>query len=808
MDHPKLGTSHRDSDTTQQAAASPAPHPTSARPAVPTPVPGLLPDTPRQGGYGPATDKPYRHRPYTHPSAGWGAAKSVGKVLLEQRTIASGAKAMFEMNHAVRAYDCPGCAWPDDTGDLRLDICENGIKHVTWEMTSKRAGPKFFAEHTVSELSSWSDFALEDVGRLTHPMSYDPDTDRYVPISWTGAFTMIGQALRSLDSPDRAAFYTSGRLSNEASFLYQLFAREYGTNNLPDCSNMCHEASGRALTASIGSGKGTCDLDDWGQCDALFVMGVNAASNAPRMLTSLAEAHRRGAQIVHVNPLVEAASTRTIVPHDFVEMGLNRSTATGTMDVQVRPGGDLALLRGMAKVVLEAARTDPSVLDQEFLDTHARGFEDYRAIVEATEWADLEHQAGLSEDAIRRAARVYLESERTVISWCLGLTQHEHGVDTVREIVNLLALRGNIGRPGAGPSPIRGHSNVQGNRTCGINHNPTPALLDRLAEVCQIDPPRHRGFDTVATCAAMNDGQVSVFVSLGGNFVLAAPDTRYTAAGLNQCDLTVQVSTKLNRSHLVHGKQALILPCLGRTEVDRQVGGEQGVSLEDAMSMVHLSVGRRRPASPYLMSEPAILCRMARATLPDSVTPWEAYTDDYDQIRDVMAQVLPGFEGFNQLVRQPHGFRIPQPARQREWLTPSGRLELSLADLPDVVPDDPEVLVLQTMRSHDQWNTTIYSNDDRYRGVSNLRELIFLNIDDMRDRGIANDSTVDITATSRDGSQRVARGFRALAHDLPRGSAAGYFPELNVLVGWSDHSTQSDQPISKAVRVRVVPTST
>lgn len=433
---------------------------------------GLMPEEPRQGGYGPRTTAAWSRKPYHHPAAGWGAAMSVGKVLLREREPIAGSEAMLIMNHGRSGFDCPGCAWPDDLGNLRLDICENGIKHVTWEMTHKRVDRQFFAQHTVAELAQWTDFDLEDQGRLTEPMSYDPVTDRYVPISWDDAFALIGAELQALDSPDEASFYTSGRLSNEATFLYQLMVREYGTNNLPDCSNMCHEASGRALKASLATGKGTADLRDWEECDALFILGVNAASNAPRMLTALSDAVRRGAQVVHVNPLVEAGATRTIVPHEFVDMALFKSTDTSTMNLQVRIGGDLALIRGMAKVVFEEARTDPTVLDTAFLREYTNGVEEYRTLVEATPWAELVRQSGLTEEQIRRAAAIYLGSERTIISWCLGVSQHEHGVDTVREIVNLLLLRGNIGRPGTGPSPVRGHSNVQGNRTCGIDHRP------------------------------------------------------------------------------------------------------------------------------------------------------------------------------------------------------------------------------------------------------------------------------------------------------------------------------------------------
>ncbi|MEJ1092914.1 FdhF/YdeP family oxidoreductase [Microbacterium istanbulense] len=768
---------------------------------------GLMQDVPRQGGFGPATDGRWVSKGgYDHPAAGWGAAFSVADVLIRTREPFAGTKAMFVMNHPGRGYDCPGCAWPDDKG-VTLDICENGIKHVTWEMTHKRVGREFFQNHTVTELANWTDFDLEDQGRLTEPMVYNAATDRYEPISWDDAFAMIGEQLRALESPDQAAFYTSGRLSNEASFLYQLFSREYGTNNLPDCSNMCHEASGRALTASIATGKGTADLEDWDQCDALFVMGVNAASNAPRMLTTLAAAVDRGAQVVHVNPLIEAGATRTIVPHEIIDMATFHTTPTSTDNLQVRPGGDFALIRGMAKVVFEAAESDPSVLDQAFIDEYTHEFEAYRRIVEATSWAELVEQAGLGEPEIRRAGEIYLAADRTVISWCLGVSQHEHAVDTIREIVNLLLLRGNIGRPGAGPSPVRGHSNVQGNRTCGINHNPTAAWLDRLDEVCGITSPRTHGLDTVHTVAAMHAGAVKVFVGMGGNFVRAAPDTPFTAAGLNQCDLTVQVSTKLNRSHLVHGRNALILPCLARTEADLQKNGPQSISMEDAMSSVQLSTGTRRPASEHLRSEPAIVAGIAMATLENSVTPWQDYIDDYSRIRDVMAKVLPGFEGYNQLVEQPYGFRIPQPARERDFRTPSGRAEFSLAPLPNVIPEDADILVLQTMRSHDQWNTTIYSNNDRYRGIRNIRELIFMNRKDMRMRGIKEGAFVDIVSYSKDGTTRSVQRFRALEYDIPRGSAAGYMPELNVLIGAKDYSAQSDQPLMKSIRVRVAPSA-
>ncbi|MFG3046156.1 FdhF/YdeP family oxidoreductase [Streptomyces sp. NPDC048241] len=745
-------------------------------------------------------------QPYHHPAAGWGAAKSVTRFLIRERELLEGPKAIQKMNHEGKGFDCPGCAWPDDLKGLRLDICENGIKHVTWEMTHKRVGPAFFAAHTVSELATWSDAALEDQGRLTHPMRYDADTDTYVPISWHDAFELVGSTLRGLDSPDQASYYTSGRLGNEATFLYQLMARELGTNNLPDCSNMCHEASGRAMQAALGTGKGTVDLEDWEKTDALFIIGVNAASNAPRMLTSLAEAYKRGAKIVHINPLVEAAATRTIIPHDFVDMALNRATPTSSLNLQPRIGGDMALLRGMAKAIFAESETNPKALDQEFIDRHTSGFAEYRAVVEATPWEELELQSGLGRAEIESAARIYCDADRSIFSWCLGVTQHEHGVDTVREIVNVLLLRGNLGREGAGPSPVRGHSNVQGNRTCGIDHRPSKEFLDRLADVCEIDPPREHGLDTVNTIEAMHTGDVKVFVGMGGNFALAAPDSVYTFDALRKCELTVQVSTKLNRSHLVHGKQALILPCLGRTEKDAQLTGEQGTSVEDSMSMVHLSVGMKRPASKHLLSEPAIIAGMARAALPDSATPWEWYVEDYDRIRDTMAKALEGFEDFNRRVRLPLGFRIKQPARELVFHTSSERAEFSSAGLTDVIPE-PGMLKLGTMRSHDQWNTTIYSDDDRYRGVKNLRTLIFMNKEDMAERGLKLFDEVDITSIAKDGSKRSVHGYKVIPYDIPQGCAAGYMPEMNVLCAIGDYSTQSDQPLMKNVNVVVTPTA-
>ncbi len=756
-------------------------------------------------GRGPAPSGDFSRHEYDHAAAGWGAARSVAGVLERAGEPLHGLRALFVMNHENGGFDCPGCAWPDDPSGLKLDICENGIKHATWELAHAKADAAFFAAHPVAALADWTDYDLEAVGRLADPLSYNPATDRYEPISWEDAFTLVGETLRGLDSPHQAAFYTSGRLSNEATFLYQLMVREFGTNNLPDCSNMCHEASGRALTAAIGSGKGTVDLVDWEQADAIWLMGDNAGSNAPRMLTWLAEADRRGARLVHINPLIEAASRRTIVPHELVDMATFRTTKTGTMNVQVRIGGDMALMRGVAKAVLEAADKDPAVLDREFIEHHTHGFDDYRALVASTPWSDLVRDSGITEADIRKLADSYLASQRVIIAWCLGLTQHEHGVDTVREIANVLFLRGNIGREGAGPCPVRGHSNVQGNRTCGVNHHPDPAFLDRLAEVCGIDPPRERGLGTVATIEAMHRGDVKVFVALGGNFALASPDLPYTADALRNCELTVQVSTKLNRSHIVHGRRALILPCLARSDKDRQASGEQGVTVEDAMSMVHISYGMKEPDSPQQRSECAILAGMAQATLPQSRTPWQDYADDYDRIRDTMSRALEGFEDFNRRARHPHGFRIAQPARDRVFSTTSGRAEFLAVPLAADVDPGQGRLMLTTVRSHDQFNTSIYSNDDRYRGLKGIRTVVFMNEADMSARGLGEFDLVDITSFSKDGTQRTVHGYRAVPYEIALGCTAGYMPELNVLCGIADVSTQSEQPVTKHLVVEVTP---
>ncbi|MBX9567436.1 MAG: FdhF/YdeP family oxidoreductase [Candidatus Obscuribacterales bacterium] len=740
---------------------------------------------------------------YHHPAAAWGAAFSVGRILVEQGAVLDGVRAIFQMNHENGGFDCPGCAWPDDRKGLRMDICENGIKHVTWEMTKKRADRHFFAKHTMSELESWSDFDLENTGRLTEPMVYNSSTDRYEPISWDGAFKMIGEQLRSLASPNKASFYTSGRLSNEATFLYQLFAREYGTNNLPDCSNMCHEASGRALTAALGTGKGTVDLIDWQKSDAIFVIGVNAATNTPRMLSALVDGVKEhGTKIVHINPLIEVAATSAITPHEILDMITFKTTVTSSLNLQPRIGGDMAIMRGIGKYLFEKFSSDKSSIDTDFVEKYTDGFEAYKSICESTSWDDIELYSGLKADQIRTAAEIYRQAKSSIISWCLGVSQQEFGVDTIREFVNVLLLRGNLGRQGAGPCPIRGHSNVQGNRTCGIHHAPPEEWLAKMDAACGIKSPRTHGLDTVRTIEGMYNGDVEVFFGMGGNFAAATPDRDRTYSALRRCKLTVHVSTKLNRSHVIHGKQALILPCLGRTEKDRQASGEQQVTVEDSMSMVHLSVGMNEPASAHLRSELAIIAGIAKATLDSSPTPWDTYIGNYDLIRDKMAESISGFENFNERVRKPLGFRLTQAARDLSFLTPNKRANFSAVPLHNTLPPAGK-LMLCTLRSHDQFNTTVYSDNDRYRGVKGSRELLFMNEEDMNERGLHQFDHVQITSFAKDGSTRSLKSFRAIKYKIPKGCAAGYMPELNVLCPIGDFSAQSDQPMMKQIVVEV-----
>lgn len=677
-----------------------------------------------------------------------------------------------------------------------FEFCENGVKAVASEATAFRVTREFFARHSVSELMALDDHSLELNGRLTEPMRYDAATDRYQPIAWDQAFALIAQHLQALASPDEAVFYTSGRTSNEAAFLYQLFIREFGTNNLPDCSNMCHEPSGAGMTPQIGVGKGTVTLDDFTRADAIFIFGQNPGTNHPRMLAELRDAARRGCRIVVFNPLRERGLERFADPKNPVEL-MGGETRLATHYYQPRIGGDLALVRGLIRMVLEAGGEDAA-----FIAEHCSGFEAFRADIMSGSWEAIEAQSGLSRVQLAEAARIYLGSEASIVTWGMGITQHRHSVATIQMLVNLLLLRGNIGKPGAGACPVRGHSNVQGDRTMGINEKPSEAFLERLGKAFDFTPPRAHGHDVIAAIEAMHAGAAKVFFALGGNFAAATPDTPLTWEALRRCDLTVQVTTKLNRSHLVHGREALILPCLGRTEIDMQAGGAQGVTVEDSMSMVHVSQGMNPPASPQLMSEPAIIAHLARATLPASRTPWLWLIDDYARIRDRIAEVVDGFQDFNRRLASPGGFYLGNSARERRWKTETGRARFMRHPLPAQAMLPEADFLLMTVRSHDQYNTTVYGLDDRYRGVYGHRRVCFICAADLARLGMKAGEWVDIISVWPDG-ERSVRHFLLVEYDIPAGCLASYFPETNPLVPLGAHADLARTPASKSIPVRL-----
>jgi molybdopterin-dependent oxidoreductase alpha subunit len=699
-------------------------------------------------------------------------------------------------------YDCQSCAWPDPDGDRHLaEFCENGAKATAWEATTRRATPALFAQQGITELSARSDHELGELGRLTHPMLLRRGASHYERVSWDDAFALIASELNELESPDQAVFYTSGRTSNEAAFLYQLFVRQFGTNNLPDCSNMCHESSGTALLETIGVGKGTVTLEDFDRAQAIFIAGQNPGTNHPRMLSTLQRAKRNGATIVGINPLAETGLRRFKQPQEVLGL-LGRGTEIADFLVRVRVGGDVALFQGIAKSLIERDARGEVSLDCEFIANSTDGFDAYVRALTLTPWERIVAASGVPFEDIIRAADVFAKSDRTITCWGMGLTQHVNAVANIQEIVNLHLLRGQIGKPGAGLCPVRGHSNVQGDRTVGIWERPRPEFLDRLGSAFGFTPPRDHGVDTVGAIRAMHAGQVKVFFALGGNFLQATPDTEYVARALRSCRLTVHVSIKPNRAHLVTGEQALILPCLGRSERDVQASGGQVVTTENSMGIVQASRGVLEPASPELMSEPAIVARLARATLGSrSAVPWDDLVGDYDRIRDAIERVIPIFERYNERVRVPGGFYLPNPARERQFLTVTGTARFTIHALP-TFDLQPGQLIMTTVRAHDQFNTTIYAPNDRYRGVKNGRRVLFMNPDDMRERDLAAEMVVDITS-HHGGEERQARHFRVVPYDVPRGCAAAYFPEANVLVPHDHVAAGSNTPASKAVVVTV-----
>jgi len=721
------------------------------------------------------------------------------KTLSDEMGLVRGVRTMLKVNQSG-GVDCPGCAWPEpDSGRSHFEFCENGAKHIADEATTKRVTPEFFQKWSVAELAEQSDQWLNAQGRLTHPMLLQRDASHYEPVSWDDAFELIAGELNSLNYPDQAVFYTSGRTSNEAAFLYQLFVRQFGTNNLPDCSNMCHESSGTALNETIGVGKGTVTLEDFDQAQAIFVIGQNPGTNHPRMLSALEAAKRNGCKLVHINPLPEVGMTRFKHPQHVLGL-LGSGTELADLFLQVRINGDVALLKGISKAVLAREGS----IDREFIGQYTTGFEEFTSALQSVSWSDIVEQSGVSQAHIEQAAQIFVESERTIFCWAMGLTQHRNAVANIQEIVNLMLLRGQVGKPGAGFCPVRGHSNVQGDRTVGIWERPSERFLERLGEVYNFEPPRNHGFDTVRAIQAMHDRQVKVFFALGGNFLSASPDTEFTAAALRRCRLTAHVSTKLNRSHLVHGDRALILPCLGRTEIDVQAGGPQFVTTENSMGVVQISRGSLEAASTELLSEPQIVARLARATLEHRTTVnWEELVSNYDTIRDAIEQVVPGFDDYNARVRNAGGFHLPNAARNRVFNTQSGKAQFTVHELPhhDLGPDQ---FLMMTIRSHDQFNTSVYTANDRYRGISDNRRVVFLSEADIAAAGLRARQVVDLVSHF-EGEERIAREFVVVPYDIPRRCAATYFPEANVLVPVRNVALKSNTPVSKSVVISIRP---
>lgn len=768
--------------------------------------------------------------PPLHPPAGAQPPIELeGTRITEPHHLAAGIKALavtagFALKHtgpvnAVRTalklnqvdgFDCQSCAWPspDDHRSV-AEFCENGFKAVAYEATSKTIGREFFAAHSVAELAAQSDYWLGEQGRLAEPMVLRPGATHYEPIAWSDAFALIGTELNALASPHEAVFYTSGRTSNETAFLYQLFIRLFGTNNLPDCSNMCHESTSVALPQVIGIGKGCVKLDDFEKADAIFVLGQNPGTNHPRMLTSLQAAKARGCKIVTVNPLAEVGSTLFKNPQDLMHptrLGrflFTKGSSLSDLWLPVTINGDMAFLKGLMKEMLaDEERAPGSVFDHEFIRTHTQGYEALIAQLRATPWDEITAASGLSREQIRAAADIAVAAKSIIVCWCMGLTQHKNAVATIQDVMNFLLLRGNIGRPGAGPCPVRGHSNVQGDRTMGIWEKPKPEFLTKLGEVFGFNPPRADGYDTVEAIRAMRAGDAKVFFAMGGNFLSATSDTEVNAEAMRNCRLTAHVSIKLNRSHVVHGRTALILPCLGRTEVDVQASGEQFQTCEDSMGIVNPTRGNLKPVSPHLLSETAIVAGIAKATFgAKHGIDWNAYAGNYDLIRDKIEAVVPGFKNFNQRIRQGIFYLPNAPRDERRFPTATGKAMFTAHPLTRVAIPDGHFL-LMTMRTHDQFNTSIYGLDDRYRGIYNGRRVIFINPDDVRELGLVQGQLVDLTSHFQ-GQQRHANSFMVAPYDIPRRCTATYFPEGNVLVPLDSTADLSGTPTSKSVIITI-----
>jgi molybdopterin-dependent oxidoreductase alpha subunit len=745
-------------------------------------------------------------------AAGFASITSAMKQVVVKMGVVRGTKGLLALNQKG-GIDCQSCAWADpDEKRTYAEFCENGAKALADEATTKRVDSKFFSKYTVTELSEKTDFWLNKQGRITSPMILREGTNHYQSITWEEAFAEIANELNSLDSPNEAIFYTSGRTSNEAAFLYQLFVRQFGTNNLPDCSNMCHESTSVALTEAIGLGKATIRLEDFEQTDLIIVIGQNPGTNAPRMLSSLQTAKQNGAKMIAINPLPEAGLMNFANPNPQhyenireypAAMIGSEPTPLADLYLPVRIGGDMAVLKGIMKIAVEREKQSPTpIFDYKFINEKTSGYQEFIANLETILWEDVLRESGLSLEQITEAAEMLLTANRVITCWAMGVTQHKHAVATIQDIVNLHLLRGQIGKPGAGLCPVRGHSNVQGDRTMGISERMPERFLQALENEFAFDCPREKGFDTVESIKAMHEGKAKVFFAMGGNFLSASPDTEFVGEALRNCNLTVQVITKLNRTALVNGKTSIILPCLGRSEIDLQNGIEQFISTESTLLNIQLSKGIFKPVSVDLRSETWIAGKIAQATLGDkSTVNWEEMISDYDRIRDSISRVVPGFENYNERIRVDGGFYLPNKPRDREFATDSGKANFNTSKLAKIELES-EQLMLTTIRSHDQFNTTIYGTSDRYRGIHNERRVILMNETDIADRGLKAGDSVDITSYSED-EIRHARNFRVVKYAIPKDCAAGYFPEMNILISHKNVAEKSNTPTSKLTKITV-----
>jgi len=750
--------------------------------------------------------------PYDGPSGGWGSVRSVEGVMTREGVLISGNARMLAQNKPG-GFTCVSCAWAKPSKPRLFEYCENGAKATAWELTRKRADPAFFESHTLAELETWPDHDLEEHGRLTHPMRWDAVTDTYRSVAWDEAFREIGAELRAL-LPESVVFYASGRASLETSYLWQLFARLYGNNNLPDSSNMCHESTSVALPESIGVPVGTVTLDDFEQTDCILFFGQNVGSNSPRMLHPLQEAAKRGVPIITFNPLRERGLERFTNPQSPVEMLTGSETRISSQYHQVKAGGDIAAIYGLAKAVLaldDAAQAsgEPRILDIEFIAENGHGFEAFEAAVRIQSWPALERQSGLTRAALEEAAFVYAHAKAAIGVFGMGLTQHRTGVENVQMLANLLLMRGHMGKPGAGICPVRGHSNVQGQRTVGITEMPELAPLDKLKELYGFEPPREKGLNTVEACQGILKGEVKAFLGLGGNFIRAIPETVAMETAWRRLRLSVQVSTKLNRSHLIHGEIAYVLPCLGRIEQDMQASGAQVVTTESSTAHIHSSRGTSMPASPHLLSEPAIVAGLANAALePNPRVPWARWIGDYSLIRDAIEATYPEiFTDFNTRMDQPGGFHRPIAARQRVWKTKTGKANFIVPEGLDENPDMAalanrgDVLQLITLRSNDQFNTSIYGYDDRFRGVRNSRSVLFMNADDIARLGFVDGMNVDVASEAGDGVARIVKALRVTTYDIPAGCCGAYYPECNPLIPVWHYASRAKVPAAKSIPV-------